>query len=140
QNLSGAIIDRLLIGRYAGLMSAGPYDFDYVRLTAGAFAPEGQIIPNPNVQGDFNGDGHVDGADFVVWQTNFPNNTGTATLDMGDANADGNVDGADFVVWQTNFPFSPVAEATFVPEPSAWIMATLGILGLIAGRRLGQQG
>src|SRR5690606_37257845 len=28
--------------------------------------------------GDFNGDGNVDGADFVIWQTNFPNNSGAA--------------------------------------------------------------
>src|SRR5690606_21232083 len=53
-------------------------------------------IGSPMVAGDFNGDGGVDGADFVIWQTNFPNNSGVATLNMGDANGDGNVDGADF--------------------------------------------
>jgi hypothetical protein len=74
------------------------------------------------IPGDFDLDGDVDGADFVVWQTHFPTATG-AELITGDADLDGDVDGADFVAWQTNFPSAPAAAA--VPEPS-------GIL-LIAG-------
>ena len=87
------------------------------------------------VPGDFNADGNVDGADFVIWQTNFPNNTGTATLAMGDANADGNVDGADFVIWQTNFPTVAGAGATPVPEPNSLLLAVMAGLGLVAARR-----
>jgi ELWxxDGT repeat protein len=71
------------------------------------FELEEQIVPNPIlVNSDFDGDGDVDGADFVAWQTNFPKASG-ATLAQGDADGDGDVDGADFVVWQTNFPTSP---------------------------------
>jgi hypothetical protein len=54
------------------------------------------------VQGDFNGDGDVDGLDFGVWQTNFPRSSG-AVRAIGDGDGDGDVDGADFVVWQTNY-------------------------------------
>jgi hypothetical protein len=86
----------------------------------------------PPVAGDFDGDGDVDGADFVVWQTNFPIESG-ATLNTGDGDGDGDVDGADFVIWQTNFPFSPTPGAAPVPEPAAWILLSLG--GLIAFRR-----
>jgi hypothetical protein len=71
--------------------------------------------------GDFDGDGDVDGADFVAWQTNFPKASG-ATLAQGDADGDGDVDGADFVVWQTNFPYSPGPGAAPVPEPAAWML------------------
>jgi hypothetical protein len=74
--------------------------------------------------GDFDGDGDVDGADFVAWQTNFPTATG-ATLAQGDADGDGDVDGADFVVWQTNFPFTPGPGAAPVPEPGAITLAGL---------------
>jgi hypothetical protein len=66
--------------------------------------------------GDFNGDGNVDGADFVVWQDNFPLSSG-ATLADGDADGDGDVDGADFIAWQTNFPFTPGTGTSPVPEP-----------------------
>jgi hypothetical protein len=71
--------------------------------------------------GDFDGDGDVDGADFVAWQTNFPKESG-AVLNQGDADGDGDVDGADFVVWQTNFPFTPSGGASPVPEPSGVIL------------------
>jgi hypothetical protein len=64
------------------------------------------LNPSPPLPGDFDGDGDVDGADFVVWQTNFPKASGATIVD-GDADGDGDVDGADFVVWQTNFPYAP---------------------------------
>src|SRR5690606_33311456 len=80
-----------------------PYNPNGVWLTTfGRGLRVGYINP-PTTAGDFDGDGDVDGADFVVWQTNFPKSTG-GTLATGDADADGDVDGADFVVWQTNFP------------------------------------
>jgi hypothetical protein len=84
--------------------------------------------------GDFDGDGDVDGADFVAWQTNFPTASG-ATLAQGDADADGDVDGADFVVWQTNFPFTPGPGAAPVPEPrSCLLLAICGMLALVWSR------
>jgi hypothetical protein len=84
--------------------------------------------------GDFDGDKDVDGADFVAWQTNFPKETG-ATLGEGDADGDGDVDGADFVVWQTNFPFTPGPGASTIPEPTAVVLAVLGVIGCCAVSR-----
>src|SRR5690606_11755969 len=84
-------------------------------------------FPPPATPGDFNSDGNVDGADFVIWQTNFPNNSGAATLDIGDANGDGNVDGADFVMWQTNFPTIGGGQ-TVVPEPASMMLMLIGML------------
>jgi hypothetical protein len=89
--------------------------------------------------GDFDGDGDVDGADFVAWQTNFPKTTG-ATLAEGDADGDGDVDGADFVVWQTNFPFTPGPGASPIPEPTAFVLGAIGVaasivLGNVSRRR-----
>src|SRR5262249_51716277 len=73
------------------------------------------------IPGDFDLDGDVDGADFIVWQTHFPTASG-AELTAGDADLDGDVDGADFVAWQTHFPTAPSAAA--VPEPSGiWLIA-----------------
>ncbi|MCC7083426.1 MAG: hypothetical protein IT427_00285 [Pirellulales bacterium] len=76
----------------------------------------GQSI-SPSMQpGDFESDGDVDGADFVVWQTHFPTASG-ATPGTGDADSDGDVDGADFVVWQTHFP-TIAQQSLAIPEPS----------------------
>jgi hypothetical protein len=81
------------------------------------------------VPGDFDSDGDVDGADFVVWQTHFPAASGGA-LATGDADGDGDVDGADFVVWQTNFPTSPGPGSSPVPEPAALIIALCSLAAI----------
>ncbi len=51
---------------------------------------------------DFNGDGVVDGDDFLIWQSGFGIVSGATSAD-GDADGDGDVDGDDFLVWQTEF-------------------------------------
>ncbi|MCC7084017.1 MAG: hypothetical protein IT427_03295 [Pirellulales bacterium] len=89
-----------------------------------AIAAGSQAVP-----GDFNGDGNVDGADFVAWQTHFPTASGASLAD-GDANGDEAVDGADFVIWQTNFPFPLAPGVSPVPEPPAILLAT--VMWLIA--------
>jgi hypothetical protein len=86
------------------------------------------------IPGDFDGDGDVDGADFVAWQTHFPMASG-ATLDEGDADRDGDVDGADFVVWQTHFPTTVGGATVMVPEPASLLFTTLlGLAGVRVGR------
>jgi MYXO-CTERM domain-containing protein len=88
------------------------------------------LVAVPAVQpGDYDGDNDVDGADFVVWQTNFPS-LRDAMPGHADGDRDGDVDGADFVIWQTNFPFSPGGGASPVPEPHAVMLLALG--GLLA--------
>jgi hypothetical protein len=52
--------------------------------------------------GDFNGDGRVDGVDFLNWQSHYPTTSG-GTCDHGDANGDGKVDGVDFLIWQSHY-------------------------------------
>jgi hypothetical protein len=73
---------------------------------------------SPAITGDFDGDGDVDGADFIAWQTNFPKETG-ATLAEGDADDDDDVDGADFAIWQSGFPTEPSPGVATVPEPQS---------------------
>ncbi|MCC7083758.1 MAG: hypothetical protein IT427_01985 [Pirellulales bacterium] len=87
----------------------------------------------PTHAGDFNGDGAVDGADFVAWQTHFPTATG-ATLADGDANGDGAVDGADFVIWQTNFPYSPTPGLVTIPEPPSIVILFTVLLTVMFAR------
>jgi hypothetical protein len=104
----------------------GTFGSAHFTTSVGTGADAGDIFLNWVVAhaGDFDGDGDVDGADFVAWQTNFPTASG-ATLAQGDADGDGDVDGADFVVWQTNFPFTPGPGASPVPEPNALILLSL---------------
>jgi hypothetical protein len=89
--------------------------------------------PTQAVTGDFDGDGDVDGADFIVWQTHYPSGSGGTTA-TGDANGDGAIDGADFALWQNAFPTSPGSVAA-VPEPSTLVGIAIGGLLALAGRR-----
>jgi hypothetical protein len=68
--------------------------------------------------GDFDGDGDVDGDDFLVWQSSVGMSAGAMASD-GDADGDGDVDGDDFLIWQSNFGSASGSSATSaVPEPS----------------------
>ncbi len=72
--------------------------------------------------GDANGDGIVDGADFLAWNTNkFSSGTNWTT---GDFNSDGTTDGQDFVVWNSH-KFTSADQAVginVVPEPNGIVL------------------
>jgi hypothetical protein len=86
---------------------------------------------------DFDGDGDIDGADFLTWQRN----VGAAgNQSQGNANGDGTIDAADLAIWKTQFGNPPPAAASAgaVPEPGTWLLAALAAvacLGLAAPRR-----
>ncbi len=84
--------------------------------------------------GDFNLDGKVDMADYIVWR----NAIGTGTqYEQGDANLDGHVDSNDYAVWRSNFGFvrqaltagsgSAVGIAA-VPESAATLLVVIGLV------------
>jgi hypothetical protein len=88
------------------------------------------VIPAPKIHpGDYNDDGVVDAADYVVWR----NDLGTTGLALGtgaDGNGNGVIDAGDHTVWREYFgelAGGSVALAT-VPEPHSAIA-----LGLFAG-------
>jgi hypothetical protein len=93
------------------------------------------------LQGDFNLDGTVDAADYVVWRSL----SGQAGAGLAaDGNSDGMVDDSDYHLWRTHFgqtagtaaaiPFEePMPGA--VPEPStAGLIAAIGLFGMIQRR------
>ena len=79
---------------------------------------------------DFDGDGNIDGQDFLIWQRGY-RLTSTATLGDGDANGDGNVDEADLLVWQEQYgqPLGSVGAVT-VPEPATGVLSII-MAGLV---------
>lgn len=84
---------------------------------------------------DFNGDGIVDGADFLIWQRGLGL---SAQIDKttGDADGDGNVNDADLLVWKDQFGTSTLPPAvSAVPEPAAFALAALAMGGIALRRR-----
>jgi len=113
-------------GTVADVAGVGGTDVVLVGLSSETIATE---------DADFNNDGTVDGADFLVWQRGFGTGTNNGT---GDANGSGGVDGADLAIWKTQFGAAPPAIGAVgaVPEPAAALLAGLtGLAFVVAARR-----
>jgi hypothetical protein len=89
----------------------------------------------PTLPGDYNGNGTVDAADYVVWRktlgTSMPNYTGA------DGNGNGVVDQDDHAVWRAQFgetlsvgAGSLVAAAPTVPEPATAVLFGAGLVAV----------
>ena len=84
---------------------------------------------------DFDGDGDVDGADFLTWQRGVGTTSG-ATLEEGDATGEGAIDGDDLVVWEGQFGVPPAVVASApVPEPSGILLAVAAGMAVCTIRR-----
>jgi hypothetical protein len=90
--------------------------------------------------GDYNGNGVVDAADYVVWRKSF-GQTGVGLAADGDG--DMQIDDDDFDVWRANFgQIAPGAgsgttvDHRAVPEPAAWTLAFLAMTCISTARFL----
>lgn len=85
--------------------------------------------PTPAWSGDFNGDGVVNMADFVVWRNTF----GLSGIGLAaDGNGDGMINDADVGVWSANLGRTLEAASSStaaVPEPNAVLIAALLLVG-----------
>lgn len=106
----------------------GPDALSFSAFTAGSdlilsFNP---LSGGPFIPGDFDRNGVVDGADLIVWQDNFGQQSG-----LGDGDNNGVVDGADFLVWQRQYQVAgempPSGGASAVPEPTGLTIAAIAI-------------
>jgi hypothetical protein len=83
----------------------------------------------PAVNADFDRDGQVDGADFLLWQRQLGSTVAAGT--GADGNGDATVDGLDLGIWEGAFGSATIAEASSsaaVPEPSSLLSALGGLL------------
>jgi PEP-CTERM motif len=110
----------------------GPIDRTYDQLvTYINMAPEGAI-------GDYNNDGTVNAADYTVWRNNLGAD-GSVLLHRDSANS-GNVNEDDYNSWKAHFGEtagggSGGLAANSVPEPSAFVLGLVALLGICTSRR-----
>jgi hypothetical protein len=127
------------VGR--GEFGGGPADFfdgiiDEVRITNAPLSPSQFLFAPalPRVDGDYNDNGIVDAADYVVWRDRL----GQSVTIPNDATP-GTVTPEDYEVWRRNFGAGEIgsASATAVPEPAMLTLSVLAISGymLMAGSR-----
>ncbi len=104
-------------GEYAFRISASPSG---VQLYQFSLLLETVIVDPPNHPGDFDGDGDVDGRDFLVWQQGESFNPFSPS---------------DLADWQTNFGWVQGLTASYtVPEPTAWVLLMGPLLWGICAR------
>ena len=90
-----------------------------------------------DLAGDADGDGSVDGLDYVAWSNNYVQ----SDVDWigGDFNGDWTADGLDYVIWSNNYTGAPGVP---VPEPGVCMLLALGacpaLLRGLKKRRLAQ--
>ncbi len=82
------------------------------------------------IPGDADGNGFVDGQDFIIWNAN-KFRGGTDWL-SGDFNGDRFTDGADFIIWNQH-KFTNLDLVTAVPEPG--VVSVIGLFGWCLARR-----
>lgn len=114
-DLTGSVAKQIVAGSFStsGMaVSVVDGDLDYRGYGLGAIVGQGTVPVTPEIAGDANFDGKVDGADYTVWADNFfkPNNS---LIYQGDFNQSGKIDGADYTVWADNFlkSFDPYLSA-----------------------------
>ncbi|HEX5472073.1 MAG TPA: lamin tail domain-containing protein [Lacipirellulaceae bacterium] len=88
-----------------------------------------QLTTLPNVPGDYNDDGEVDTADYILWRKS----DGSTTQLAADGNGDGLVSNRDYYYWRQYFGDSRTAAAgtslAAVPEPTcAFLSLMLGCI------------
>jgi hypothetical protein len=114
----------------AWLTSLGLSDLYGTSLPQGTLVDIG-AVETPQNGGDYNRDGAVDAADYIVWRYLFGSN-GTDLL--ADGNGDGVVDGVDYGNWRRHFAQQAAANAGSVNEPASQRVpepgSLLSLLGL----------
>jgi len=129
-DLTGSGAGPWTIASYTGLLT-GTFGANVTGLPSGYavdYGTSGLIkIVSAGVAGDWNGDGHVDAADYVTWRTNPAGNGG---------------DPAGYDTWRNNFGIAgsgagigSALNGGAVPEPSCIALALFGILALSPRRR-----
>jgi peptidyl-prolyl cis-trans isomerase A (cyclophilin A) len=88
-----------------------------------------RIIERDLAPGDYNFDGVVNNADYLVWKNSF----GSTTLAEADGNGDGVVNAADYTVWRDSM--AGAAQSVTIPEPTAAALVVLAAFGCGLRRR-----
>jgi uncharacterized protein YkwD len=126
-------------GGFSFRIGSGTYDLQFL-LDSGSFWVRDATLAGQNVDlgdlvaaasassiGDYNGNGIVDTADYVVWRNAFGQMSGHLPAD---GNGDGEVDADDYAIWRSHFGqvstasgrSATLAFAKPVPEPRAlWL-------------------
>jgi T5SS/PEP-CTERM-associated repeat protein len=129
---AGGGIDGAFLAELLPALGGGLY-FDVL------YEPQAVNLAVAGVPGDYNFDGAVDGADYVVWRKT-SGQSGVALA--ADGNHDGHINTTDFNVWRANFGMSagsgagaPNPSSATTPEPTSLCLLPLAATFFALARR-----
>ncbi|MDC0935719.1 hypothetical protein OAS39_05495 [Pirellulales bacterium] len=122
-----------------GLDNVGPAFYFGGAIVNGKMVMTG-FVPIVAKDADFDGDGDVDGVDFLSFQRGFGLDAGAgnvAPLAQGNANGDRFINGLDLDVWEDQYGSTSggFAASSAVPEPTSGCLVTTALMLLGARRR-----
>jgi hypothetical protein len=97
-----------------------------VNFGSGTFAAVAAAVP-----GDYNANGIVDAADYVIWR----NTMGQTGSDLAaDGDGSGTIDGGDYDFWRARVGAGggAAASSAAVPEPAVWSVVSSAVITLLA--------
>jgi hypothetical protein len=103
------------------------HSYVQLQMKESGIAPRLTLSIDNRIPGDYNANGIVDAADYVVWRKS-AGRTGIGLA--ADANRDGTVDTNDYNIWKTHFAAttsSGFGASAVVPEPAAMVTLLVGI-------------
>ncbi|HEX2473433.1 MAG TPA: hypothetical protein VHK01_01730, partial [Lacipirellulaceae bacterium] len=120
----------VLLGRLGVIdLLAATNDFTQTGTSQTDFIVLSIDIPEPTLPGDYNQNGVVDAADYVVWRNTF----GERGLGLAaDGNGNNKIDAGDYDVWRAHFGSTADLLSTRVPEPSALLLLLTAALAPLA--------
>lgn len=133
-------VTRMVGVLFGGFNDAGGFDSEYGDVSIWAalrnsenlsfLAGFGLLPIAPGLQGDYNGNGRIDAADYTVWRDASVAGTNLAA----DGNEDGVVDQLDYTVWKDVYGNSSES-AVAIPEPAGALLLAAGLFGTLSRRR-----
>ena len=126
----------------SGWTIAGRQGFDFyglldeIRMSDSVLTPDQFLNAEGSgggLAGDYNGNGTVDAADYVVWRDSFGQSVTAGT--GADGNADGTINELDYATWKLNFGNSAGSGSAAIPEPATFLLLLAGLAGMVACRR-----
>ena len=124
-------------------MTPSTYYIDDLEITvtsanpnATIWLPDGTkvLVNSAGVAGDYNGNGTVDAADYVVWRNGGPLQNEVSGVTPGTVTAE------DYDAWRARFGnVTGSGSGAAVPEPASVVLLLLGMAAIACGRRIPAQ-